>query len=224
MRGDEGARCGSLCHSYGIVKTRPRLRLLSLALIGVLTVTACSKEAPQTTVPAGLVAVRSAEAGFALGVPSDWVQIPLPQDLDKFDKNAIGLTNRNPRLAPAIVQARQLLQYGGKVMAVSPDGGSVVNLTIDKTKEKTLDEVAKNTVPNLEQNGASDVRQERATLPAGPAIRLTFRYPIEGQNHETVVADEVQYYVLHKGKSVVLTVINGQGDLANTVAATLRLR
>ncbi len=207
-----------------IVKTLPRVRLLGLAVIAVLIVTACSKEAPQTTVPAGFVAVRSAEAGFAMGVPSGWVQIPLPQDLDKFDKNAVGLTNRNPRLAPAIVQARQLLQYGGKVMAVSPDGGSVVNLTIDKTPEKTLDEVAKNTIPNLQTNGASELREERATLPVGPALRLTFRYPIEGQNHETVVADEVQYYVLHEGKSVVLTVINGQGDLANTVAGTLRLR
>jgi hypothetical protein len=206
------------------VKTPRRIRLVGIALIAVLTATACAKKAPDTTVPAGFATIRSAGAGFAMGVPSDWVQIPLPQDLEKFDKNAADITNRNPRLAPAIVRARQVLQFGGKMMAVSPDGGSVVNLTIDKTKEKTLDEVAKNSVPSLEQNGATDLRQERATLPAGAALRLTFRYPIEGQNREMVVADEVQYYILHKGKSIVLTIINGQGELPNTVAGTLRLR
>jgi hypothetical protein len=196
-----------------------------LVLLVALVAPAChNQKAPNTTVPAGFVAVRGAEAGFALGVPSDWVQIPLPQDLDRFDKNAIGITNQHPRLGPAIVQARQLLQFGGLMMAVSPDGNSRVNLTIDKTKEKTLAEVAKNTVPNLETNGATDVAQEQATLPAGAALKLTFKYPIEGQNHETVTANEVQYYVLRGGKSVVLTIINGQGDMAATVAGTLRLR
>ena len=206
--------------------TRFHLRLPAtlLALLLVLVGTACNKKAPTTTVPAGFVAVRDADAGFALGVPADWVQIPLPQDLDRFDKNAIGITNQHPRLGPAIVQARQLLQYGGKLMAVSDDGGSVVNITIDKTKEKTLAEVAKNTIPNLETNGATDVAQEQATLPAGAALKLSFKYPIEGQNHETVIADEVRYIVLHKGKSIVLTIINGQGDLPATVAGTLRLR
>jgi hypothetical protein len=212
-----------LCHSYRTV-TSTRVRLTALALLLVLAAPGCTKKAPNTTVPAGFVAVRDAEAGFALGVPSDWVQIPLPQDLDRFDKNAIGITNQHPRLGPAIVQARQLLQFGGKLMAVSDDGNSVVNVTIDKTKEKTLAEVAKNTVSNLENNGATDVVQEQASLPAGRALKLTFRYPIEGQNHETVIANEIQYYVLHKGKSIVLTIINGQGDLPATVAGTLRLR
>jgi hypothetical protein len=170
------------------------------------------------------VAVRDAAAGFAVGVPAGWVQIPLPQDLDKFDKNAIGITNQHPRLGPAIIQARQLLQFAGKLMAVSDDGNSVVNLTIDKTKEKTLGEVAKNTIPTLETNGATDVAQEQTTLPVGPALKLTFKYPIQGQNNQTVTADEIQYYVLHKGKSSVLTIINGPGDLAATVAGTLRLR
>ena len=198
---------------------------MGLALVVVLVLAGCSsKTAPQTTVPAGFVAVRNSDAGFAVGVPSDWVQIPLPQDLDKFDKNAIGITNRHPMLGAAIVQARQLLQFGGKLMAVAPDGSAIVNLTTDKTKEKTLDVVAKNTVPNLETNGATDVAQEQTTLPAGPALKLTFKYPIEGQNHETVTANEVQYYVLRGGKSVVLTIINGQGDLPAGVAGTLRLR
>lgn len=204
--------------------TSTRIRLALLVLLLALAAPACKKNAPETTVPAGFVAVRDAAAGFAVGVPAGWVQIPLPQDLDKFDKNAIGITNQHPRLGPAIIQARQLLQFAGKLMAVSDDGNSVVNLTIDKTKEKTLAEVAKNTIPTLETNGATDVAQEQTTLPVGPALKLTFKYPIQGQNNQTVTADEIQYYVLHKGKSSVLTIINGPGDLAATVAGTLRLR
>jgi hypothetical protein len=217
----------TLCQSYGTVTTASRLRSPVVAvglIVATLTLAGCSKKAPETTVPAGYVAVRDAGTGFALGIPADWVQIPLPQDLERFDRTAITLTDRNPRLAPAIVQARQLLQFGGKLMAVSPDGGSVINVSSDKTKEKSLSEVAANTVPSLEMNGATEVAQEQTTIPAGPALRLTFKYPIEGQNHERVVADEVQYYVLKGGKSFVLTIINGQGDLPATVAGTLRLR
>jgi hypothetical protein len=204
--------------------TSTRIRLALVALVLAVAATGCNKKAPDTTVPAGFVAVRDADDGFAIGVPADWVRIPLPQDLDKFDKNAIGITNQHPRLAPAIVQARQLLQYGGKLMAVSDDGNSIVNLTTDKTKEKTLAEVAKNTVPTLETNGATEMAQEQTNLPVGPALKLTFKYPIQGQNDQTVTAQEVQYYVLHRGKSLVLTIINGPGDLPATVAGTLRLR
>jgi hypothetical protein len=204
--------------------TSTRIRLALVALVLAVAATGCNKKAPDTTVPARFVAVRDADDGFAIGVPADWVRIPLPQDLDKFDKNAIGITNQHPRLAPAIVQARQLLQYGGKLMAVSDDGNSIVNLTTDKTKEKTLAEVAKNTVPTLETNGATEMAQEQTNLPVGPALKLTFKYPIQGQNDQTVTAQEVQYYVLHRGKSLVLTIINGPGDLPATVAGTLRLR
>jgi hypothetical protein len=209
------------------VTTAIRLRCPALAIglvVATLTLAGCSKEAPETTVPAGFVAVRDASTGFAVGIPSDWTRIPLPQDLDRFDRTAITLTDRNPRLAPAIIQARQLLQFGGKLMAVSPDGGSIINITSDETKEKTLAEVARNTVPSLEMNGATQVAQEETSIPAGRALRLTFKYPLEGQNHEQVIADEVQYYVLKGGKSFVLTIINGQGDLPATVARTLRLR
>lgn len=194
-------------------------------MVAAVALVGCSKKtAPQTTAPAGFVAVRNASAGFAVAVPADWIQIPLPQDLDQFDKDSRALTANNNNLGPAIIQARQLLQYGGKLMAVSKDGASVVNLTVDKTKEKSLAEIASHTIPELEQNGATNVVQSTTTTGAGPSLKLTFKYPIQGQGDTTVMADEVQYLVLHNKRSFVLTVINGQPDLQDAVAASFRVR
>lgn len=196
---------------------------VSLAMLLVLS--ACrDKEAPQTTAPDGFVVVRDASAGFALAVPADWQQVPLPPDLDEFDRKAAELTGRNPRLAPAIVQARQLLQFGGRVMAVSPDGTSIVNLTVDKADEKSLGEIGRVTSAKLQEAGATDLAQEQTTTGAGPALKLTFRLQIEGQGGTNVQASETQYYVLHKGKSFVITIQNGTPEIASTVAASLRLR
>jgi hypothetical protein len=122
------------------------------------------------------------------------------------------------------VQARQLLQSGGKLVAVSPDGEARINLTVDEADEKTLAEVGRVTSQSLTDSGATNLTQEQTTSGAGPALKLTFQYPIEGQGGMTVQAQEIQYYVLHKGKSYVLTVINGPGELASTVAGSLRLR
>ncbi len=192
-------------------------------LLVVLGAGACGKEAPETTAPPGFRVIRDADVGFAVAVPADWERIPLPDDIAKFDRQAIEITTRNEKLAPAIVQARQLLQYGGKLMVVSPDGRSSLNLTVDRADEKTLEEVGRVTSARLTDSGATELRQEMTTSGAGPALKLTFRYPIEGEGGEKVRADEIQYFVLHEGKSFVLTVINGGAELASTVAASLRL-
>lgn len=200
--------------------------MLSLALVvAALAMTAgCKKTAPETTAPAGYVAVRDAKAGFAVAIPGDWIQIPLPQDIEIFDKKARDLQSKNANLGPAVIQARQLLQYGGKLFAVSPDGNSIVNVTADKTKEKTLAQIGQATTKSLQENGATDLAQEQTTTGAGPALKLTFKYPTQGKGDVTVVADEVQFYVLHSKKSWVITVISGAADIANTVAQTFKLR
>lgn len=202
-----------------------RAALVAVSLALVLGLPGCrDKAAPQTTAPAGFVVVRDASAGFALAVPADWQQVPLPDDLDEFDRKASELSGRNPRIAPAIVQARQLLQSGGRVMAVSPDGASVLNLTVDRADEKNLAEVARVTSAKLGEAGATEVAHSETTTGAGRALKLTFKLPIEGQGGETVVANETQYIVLKDGKSFVITLQNGTPQIADAVAASLRLR
>lgn len=202
-----------------------RRALLATIVIVLLVHTGCrNKSAPEAVVPPGFTPVRDADAGFSIGIPSEWVRIPLPQDIDAFDKSARDLQTQNPNLAPAILQARQLLQQGGEVMAVSQDGNSSVNLTAYKSEEKTLDEIATATVKSLEEAGATGVAQERTTLPAGATLKLSFKYPIMGRDNSTVIADEVQYVLLRGNRSFVLTVINPPGDLAQQIATSLRLR
>lgn len=205
--------------------TRARSRAILAAAVAVpLLFAGCSKSAPNTTAPAGFKVVRNAGTGFALAVPSDWIEIHLTQDLDDFDERAREQTAKNDALIPAINSARQIAQSGGKFMAVSPDGQARVNLTVDDAQEKTLDELATAIVPVLEESGATGVTQDRADTGAGPALRLTFKFPLPGRGSETVVADEVQYYVIHDDKTFVLTVINGTADLGQSVAGSLRLR
>ena len=204
------------------VRPVPSLAVLFAAL---LPLTACSdKKAPDTTAPAGFTVVKDNGAGFAVAIPADWIQIPLLSNIDAFDKKARELQSKNPTIGPAVIQARQLAQSGGKLMAVTADGKSIVNLTADKTKEKTLAQVGTAVSKSLIDNGASELNQEQSTTGAGPALRLTFKYPIPGDSDKPIIANEVQYYVLKGGRSYVLTFINPPADLPAAVATTFKLR
>jgi len=204
------------------VRPVPSLVVLCAAL---LPLTACSdKKAPDTTAPAGFTVVKDAGAGFAVAVPADWVQIPMLTNIDQFDKKARELQSQHPAIGPAVIQARQLAQSGGKLMAVKADGTSIINLTADKTKEKTLAQVGTAVSKSLIDNGATELNQEQSTTGAGPALRLSFKYPIPGDADKPTIANEVQYYVLKGGRSYVLTFINPPADLPTTVAGTFKLR
>lgn len=202
-------------------------RTIAVLFAALLPLTACTdKKAPDTTAPPGFTVVKDASAGFAVAVPGDWVQIPMLQDIDAFDKKAHELQGQNPNLGPAVIQARQLAQSGGRLMAVSPDGTSIINLTVDKTgsKEKTLAQLGTAVSKSLTDTGATDLSQEQAATGAGPALRLTFKYPIPGGGDTPTIANEVQYYVLKGNRSFVLTFINPPSDLPSTVAGTFKLR
>ena len=205
-------------------RARLRARLIAAAVVTVVLAGCGDKPAPDTTAPAGFKVVRNAPTGFALGIPQDWIEIFLTQKLDEFDQRARALTAGNDALIPAVNSARQIAQSGGRFMAVSPDGQARVNLTVDNAREKTLDELATAIIPVLEENGATEVGQGRASTGAGEALRLTFKFPLPGRGEERVIADEVQYYLIHDDQTFVLTVINGGPDLAATIAGTLRLR
>ncbi len=205
-------------------KVRP-VPSLVVAFAALLTLTGCSdKKAPDTTAPPGFTVAKDDGAGFAMAVPADWVQIPLLQDIDAFDRQARELQGQNRNLGPAILQARQLAQSGGKLMAVSADGKSIINLTVDKSDEKNLTEVATAVRKSLEDNGATELSEAQATTGAGAALRLTFRYPIAGGSDTPTIADEVQYYVLKGGKSYVLTFINPPQGHPEAVAGSLKIR
>ena len=212
------------------VRNRPGSRasgvraLAALCLLALAPV-ACGgdQKAPATTAPAGYTVMSSAKEGFALAVPADWTAIPLSNDPAVFDKDANRLRSANPELASILNQARVLGQSGGKFMAVTPDGTGSVNLTSDKPKEKTLEEIVRNSIAGLENVGATNIRQEPSTVNGKPSVRLTFRLPVE-TDAGTIPTEEIQYYLLEDKKVFILTVAAAPADVAAAIASSLRLR
>jgi len=191
----------------------------------LLSLTACGDEkaAPTTAAPDGYTVASDAKEGFALAVPSEWTRIPLSGNPATFDKDANALRLANPKLASILNQARVLGQSGGKFMAVSTDGMSSVNLTSDKAKEKTVEEIVTASVAGLTSFGATNINQEPATLAGRPAIRVAFRLPVE-TDAGTIPTDEIQHYLLEDGKALILTISAAAPPVASAIASSLRVR
>ncbi len=207
-----------------------RLRTSSAAATAALclmivSLVACGGDeaAPTTTAPDGFTVASNAKEGFALAVPSDWTQIPLAINPADFDKDANALRLANPKLASILNQARVLGQSGGKFMAVASDGVANMNLTADKAKEKTVEEIVTASIEGLKSFEAVNITQEPATLAGKPAIRLRFRLPID-TDAGRIPTDEVQHYLLEGGKAYILTVAGAPPEVATAIAASLRLR
>ena len=195
------------------------LVVLALSLVG------CSDDpkAPATTAPDGFTVMSDDKEGFALAVPADWTRIPLSNDPDVFNKNANSLRLANPKLASILNQARVLGQAGGKFMAVRPDGEASVNLTVDKPKEKTLDEIVRASVAGLQNFQASNIRQENTTLDGKPAIKLSFRIPVE-TDAGLIPTDETQHYLLDDKKAYILSILAAPPEVTSAVISSFRLR
>lgn len=191
----------------------------------VLTLVACSDDpkAPTITAPAGYTVAANDKEGFALAVPAEWTVIPLSLNPADFDPEANRLRLANPKLASILNQARKLGQSGGLFMAVTPDGKGSVNLTADKPKEKTLDEVVTASIAGLTDFGATNIAREPATLSGKPAVKLAFRIPVETDDG-LIPTDEIQHYMLEDGKAFILTVAAAPADVASTIAGSFKLR
>jgi hypothetical protein len=198
----------------------------AVAVLMLVPFVACGedkKEAPTTTAPEGFSVVQDAEEGFAIAVPSTWTLIPLAENPANFDKAANQLRRENPKLASILNQARVLGQSGGKFMAVSADATQSVNLTADKAKEKTVEEIVTASIEGLKSFDAANFAQEPATLSGLPAIRLTFRLPVDTDNGP-VQTDEVQHYLLRKKTAYILTVAGAPGPVSSAIATSFKLR
>lgn len=197
---------------------------LAVALVFVL-LCACGSDpvAPTTTAPPGYTVQSNAKDGFALAVPSDWTVVALANNPAAFDKTANSLRLANPKLASILNQARVLGQSGGVFMAVTQDGTGSVNLTADKPKEKTVAEIVSNSIAGLQNFGATNINQSPSTLSGSPAVKVTFRLPVE-TDAGTIPTDEVQHYLLKNKKAYILTVSAAPADVGQAIADSLRVR
>jgi hypothetical protein len=198
---------------------------LAVVIVSCVLLSGCGSDpkAPDTTAPAGFTVVKDDKAGFAVAIPTDWQRVPLTDELSDFNRTANRLRGENPKLSSALVQARVVAQAGGKLFAVDREGVTSLNMTVDKAKEKTLDEIMATTKPALTTAGATGISDEGVDLPAGPAKRLRFKLPVTTEEGPAVL-DEVQYYLLKDGKAYILTVVATDPALALSIAETLRIR
>jgi len=199
---------------------------LSVALaVAIVLLVGCGSDpkAPETTAPPGYTVADDDGAGFAVAIPANWKIVSLEGDLSDFNRTANKLRAENQKLGTAMVLAREVFQAGGKLFAVDNEGTASVNMTVDKAKEKTLDEIMAATKPALGTVGATEISDEALNLPAGPAVRLRFKLPLS-TDEGLITVEEVQYYLLKDGKAYILTVVSGDPALAATIAETLRIR
>ena len=207
---------------------RPRTSSAAAAVafcLMFMTMVGCGddKKAPTTTGPAGYTVASDDKEGFALAVPSEWTRIPLTINPADFDKNANALRLANPKLASILNQARVLGQAGGKFMAVAPDATMSVNLTADKAKEKSVEEIVTASIEVLKSFNATNFAQEQSTLADKPAIRLVFRLPVD-TDAGPVQTDEVQHYLLEKKTAYIFTVAGAPANVSSAIASSFKLR
>lgn len=206
------------------MKTRLVAAFAAIAII--LTMSACGDDpkAPDITAPSGFTTVRDAKTGFAIAVPSDWTQIPLNEDLDVFNTDSNRLRISNPKLASAIVAARELQQNGsGRLVAVRSDGLAKINVTFDKAKEKTIDEISKVSIKGLLAVGATDMNATRLTISDRRAVRLSFHLAVK-MDDGTVTQEENLYIVQRNRDAFFVTIIGVDAALADTVATSMKIR
>jgi hypothetical protein len=144
---------------------------------------------------------------FSLGVPRSWTAITRDEleetgALDRFAKD-------NPAVAPVL---EGVLQPGSpvKFFALDPavEHGFATNVNVvvqDVADDLELSDLARSSAAELRSLGVvHGVRTTEVALPAGPAVKITFRLQARYGTASRTVAT-LQYALLDEGKSYVVT-------------------
>jgi hypothetical protein len=147
------------------------------------------------------------EPEFSLGVPSSWTAITRDEleetgALDRFAKD-------NPAVAPVL---DGVLQPGSpvKFFALDPsvEHGFATNVNVvvqDVPDDLELSELAESSAAELESLGVvQGVKTTEVSLPAGQAVKITFRLQARYGTASRTVAT-LQYALLDDGQSYVVT-------------------
>ena len=168
------------------------------------------------TVPTGYIDVKDAATGVSVAVPQDWQQVPL--NAATLRQQADALREQNPKLAETLDSAQGLIGGGGKLFAIHPDGESNVNLIVTDSGGAKLEDLPGPAVRELRSRGATIESQERTTLGSEDAFRVKMKFPVTAQ--ETV--DEVQYYVIKRGRAYILT-LTGHDPALEVIAKSMAI-
>jgi hypothetical protein len=142
----------------------------------VATIAAAAPGAPTAPVlPGGWRTVRDGTAGFSVALPDGWTDVAL--DAGTMDRLLNEVRRADPGFGAALDhQARQAAAAGGRLLAFETDRGGTLNMTVmtSASEGATLGEVQRDMTAELAALGVSGISQQRVTLAAGPALRLTY--------------------------------------------------
>jgi hypothetical protein len=171
----------------------------------------------QTDVPASAVTTTASVAvpagfrliemeGFAVGVPEPWQAVPV--NTEEIGKLIEAARAGNPPLAESLEKFRSQAGEAGKLLVIDMSGvGASFNVIsaantrrltpaeLRKARDDLLDPAVTGGIDTqLQAAGAQDVTREKVDLPAGPAIRTTYRLPVATSAGAREVYG-LQYYV-----------------------------
>jgi hypothetical protein len=213
---------------------RRQVRAVGVALVVVLGFVGCGSDSddnasersseqttatrarPERTVPAGYIDVKDSETGVSVAVPQDWQQVPL--NAETLRQQAEAVRRENPKLAETLDSAQGLIGGGGKLFAIHPDGNSNVNLIVTDAAGAKLEDIPGPAVRELRSRGATVESQERTTLGGEDAVKVTMKFPVNAE--QTV--DEVQYYVIKRGRAYILT-LTGRDPALDVIARSMAI-
>jgi len=148
----------------------------------VTTIAAAAPAAPAVpALPGGWRTVRDGAAGFSVALPDGWTDIAL--DAGTMERLLNEVRRADPEFGANLDhQARQAAAAGGRLLAFETNRGGTLNMTVmtSDSEGATLGEVQRDMTAELATRGVADISQERVTLAAGPALRLTYDVRVAG--------------------------------------------
>jgi hypothetical protein len=159
------------------------------------------------------------EPRFSLGVPKSWTAITRSelQELGALERFA----EENPGIAPLL---EGVLQPGSPMKFVALDPvvrqGFATNVNVvvqDVPDDLELQELARSSAADLRRLGVTNLETADVSLPAGAAVKLSFRLQAHYGSTTRSIAT-LQYALLDEGTSYVVT-YSTLPDLASRYAA-----
>lgn len=217
---------------FSAVMVRARAAVCSAGLLAIFV--ACSSNAPPQAkpvghvrgIPAGFSEFRDSGRGYALAVPSSWIQINVqaPGAAAVFGQ----LLKKKPQLTQVVGDnLASLAKQDISLLAIGP-AGTGLNMVVMRLNmvmmsgSGTLTAAQLGTVystqvqPNLSRVGIKVLSHQGSSLDGYPALRISDTIVVGKVFHETQFAAGVH------GNFFVLTITDATPALINQIAGTVR--
>lgn len=159
------------------------------------TTTAGGAPAPSGA-PAGFVAVDVPAEGFSLALPSTWKQVVI--DGKTIERVAAEQEKKVSKTQKVVNdQIRSLAGVNGKLFAYDTCiGTTTLSVVRSEVRGVNLEAVEQIIPAQFTQQGMRDIKTEKVTIAAGPAVRVEANQDFTRSDGKKVNLFRLQYYVI----------------------------